>query len=68
MRLKNIMKYMAGDCIINVEDAMDEKFDYVDDFTSNETDKMKLYQDAKVVSIIPYSTTYVQINVNINCE
>lgn len=66
MKLKDIAPYIFGDFIVNVEDATDEKFDYVDDFMSNDEEKMKLYENADVVNVMPHDMDYVQVNVCIN--
>lgn len=68
MKLKDIVQYIVGDCTINVENAIDDNFDYVDDFMSNDTEKMNLYQNAQVTSIMPYDSSCVQINVCITCK
>lgn len=67
MKLKDIMEYIDGNCIINVEDATDDEFDYVDDFMSSDTIKMNEYQDAQVTTIMPYDEDCILINVSINC-
>lgn len=66
MKLKDIIKYIFGVCIVNVADATNEEFEYVDDFMSDNEEKMKLYEDADVLDIMPHDTDYVQINVSIN--
>lgn len=66
MKLKDIIRYIAGDCTVEVEDAADDKFDHVDDFMSNDKYKMELYKNAQVTGILPYSKDCIQINVCIN--
>lgn len=66
MKLKDILPYIFGDCIINVDDATDEQFEYVEDFMSSDKEKVKLYEDAEVVNVMPHDMDYVQVNVCIN--
>lgn len=66
MKLKDIMGYIAGDCTISVEDATNEEFKHVEDFTLNDKDKMEIYKNAQVTGILPYSKDCIQINVCIN--
>lgn len=66
MKLKDILPYVFEDCIILVEDAKDGKYEYVDDFISNDKAKVKLYEDAEVSVIMPHDIDYIQINVCIN--
>ena len=66
MKLKDIMGYIVGNCTIEVEDATNDRFDHVDDFLSNDKDKMELYKNAKITGILPYSKDCIQINVCIN--
>ena len=66
MKLKDIAPYIFGDFIINVEDATDEEFAYVDDFISTNKEKMERYAEATVSNIMPNDIDYVQVNVCIN--
>ena len=66
MKLKDIIKYMVEDYSVEVEDATDDKFDHVVNFMSNDKDKMELYKNAKVTTILPFSNSCIQINVCIN--
>lgn len=66
MKLKDILPYIFGDCVILVEDATDEKFEYVDDFISSDKDKVKLYEEAEVTNVMPHDMDFVQVNVCIN--
>lgn len=66
MKLKDITPYIFGEFIVNVDDAKDEEFNYVEDFMSSNEEKMKLYENADVVNVMPNSMDYVQVNVCIN--
>lgn len=66
MKLKDIIRYIAGDCTVEVEDATDEEFNHVDDFMSDNTEKIEKYKNAKVSSVLPFSNDCIQINVYIN--
>ena len=66
MTLKDITPYIFGEFIVNVEDATDEQFEYVDDFLSSNKEKMEKYKDAKVENVMPHDMDCVQVNVCIN--
>ena len=66
MKLKDIAPYIFGEFIVNVEDATNEEFSYVEDFMSSNKEKMELYAEAKVLNVMPNSMDYVQVNVCIN--
>ena len=68
MKLKDVIKYMVGVCTVEVEDATNEDFNHVEDFMSNNADKMELYQNAQITSIMPHSKDCIQINVCINYQ
>lgn len=66
LELKDIIRYIAVNYTVEVEDATNEKFNHVDDFMSNNTEKIEKYKNAKVSSVFPFSNDCMQINVYIN--
>ena len=66
LELKDIIRYIAVNCTVEVEDATDEEFNHVDDFMSDDTEKIEKYKNAKVSSVLPFSNDCIQINVYIN--
>lgn len=66
IKLKDIKGYMVGDFTVEVENAINDKYNHVDDFMSKDIDKLELYKNARVTGIMPFSNNCVQINVAIN--
>ena len=66
MKLKDIRGYMVVDCDILVEDATNDEYNYVTDFSFEDEKKMKQYEDATLVTITPGVNGRVLITISIN--
>lgn len=66
LELKDIIRYIVVNYTVEVEDATDEEFNHVDDFMSNNTEKIEKYKNAKVSNVFLFSNDCMQINVYIN--
>jgi len=66
MKLKDISGYMVVDCDILVEDATNEEYSYVDDFSLEDKKKMRRYKEATLTAIAPGNNGHVLITVCIN--
>jgi hypothetical protein len=66
MTLKQIREYIVGDFRICVDEAKGDEFECIDNFDSDNKEKMELYKDAELTLIMPCNNDSVLIEVCID--